>query len=83
MRTVEIYSTPTCGFCKALKAFLDERKISHVDHDVSVDENKRGEMEELSGGLAVPVVVFDKGQSTQEVHVGFDKNKVKKVLNIR
>jgi len=82
MRTIEIYSTSTCGFCKALKSFLDEQGIDYTDYDVSTDDVKRSEMQELFGGLAVPVIVFDKGHDTQEIQVGFDKEKVKLSLGL-
>jgi len=82
MRSIDIYSTPTCPFCKALKAFLDEKGISYTDYDVSADEAKREEMQAISGSLSVPVVVFDKGKDSQEFQVGFDKGEVKKALGL-
>lgn len=83
MKTVTIYSTPTCGFCKQLKAFLGEKNISFTDHDVTVDEVAREKMQTLTnGGTAVPVIVFNEGQSDQEVQVGFDVVKVQTTLGL-
>lgn len=82
MRTITIYSTPTCPYCKALKQFLDGQSIAYTDIDVSANEAQRDEMQKLSGGLSVPVVVFDKGTGTQEVQVGFDQSKVKQALGL-
>ena len=82
MRTIDIYSTPTCPFCHALKEFLDDKKISYTDHNVSVDEAKREEMIALSGSMSVPVIVFDKGKENQEIQVGFVQENVEKALSL-
>lgn len=83
MKTVTIYSTPTCGFCKQLKAFLSEKNISFTDHDVTTDESAREEMGKLTnGGMAVPVIAFNLGQPDQEVQIGFDLAKVQTTLGL-
>ena len=33
-KTVTIYSTPECHFCKQAKAFFDEHKIAYTDYNV-------------------------------------------------
>jgi len=80
MRTITIYSTPTCPYCKQLKEYLTEKGIPFTDHDVSADETARADMERLSGGLSVPVVVFGKDTPDQEVQIGYDKSKVEEAL---
>jgi glutaredoxin 3 len=82
MRTIDIYSTPTCPFCRTLKGFLDEKKIAYTDHDVATDEAKREEMMSLSGSMSVPVVIFDKGKENQEVQIGFVQSAVEKALGL-
>jgi len=83
MKTITIYSTPTCGFCKQLKLFLDENKIAYTDLDVTVDEAALQEMQDLTdGGLSVPVTVFNKGEADQEVQTGFELDKVKEALGL-
>ena len=83
MPTVDIYSTPTCGFCKMLKSFLSERNIPFTDHDVTVTEEARDEMMGLSGGsMSVPVIVFDKGKESQAVQIGYDEGEVSAALGL-
>ena len=83
MKTVTIFSTPTCGFCKALKQFLDENQVQYTDLDVTTDETALKEMQEVSdGGLSVPVIVFNKGEADQEVQIGYEVDKVKASLNL-
>ena len=43
-KKVTIYSTPTCHFCHAAKAFFDENGVTYTDNDVAVDQEKRQEM---------------------------------------
>lgn len=83
MKTITIYSTPTCGFCKMLKAFLQSQSIPYTDHDVTIDDKALEEMQQLApNNMSVPVVVFDKGKSDQEIQVGYDQGKVEKALGL-
>ena len=36
--TVKVYSTPTCPWCKKLKAWLSENKIEFQNIDVAADQ---------------------------------------------
>lgn len=74
---IKVYSTPTCPYCVTLKNFLKERGIEFVDIDVSQDEAALKKMTEKSGQLGVPVVEIG-----GEVVVGFDKEKILKLLKI-
>jgi len=74
---VKVYSTPTCPYCVTLKNFLKEHNIQFEDIDVSQNELAQKEMIEKSGQYGVPVVDID-GQ----IIVGFDQDKIKKLLKI-
>jgi len=65
---VKVYSTPTCPYCKMAKEYLDSKKISYQNFDVSTNQAARKEMVELSGQMGVPVIV-----AGEEVILGFDK----------
>lgn len=78
MAKVRVFSTISCPYCLTLKAFLKEKGIEFEDIDVSKDEKTLKEMIEKSGQRGVPVVEID-GQ----IIVGFDKEKICKLLNIR
>jgi len=77
MAKVQIYTTPTCHFCKMAKEYFNEKNIAYEAYDVVSDAQKRQEMVEKSGSMAVPVIVID-----DKVIVGFDKERVNKALGI-
>lgn len=77
MKNVTIYSTPTCRFCHAAKEFFKENNVAFTDYDVSSDAEKRAEMVQKSGQMAVPVIFID-----NEMTIGFDEFRIKKLLNI-
>lgn len=83
MKTITVYSTPMCGFCKMLKAFLQLQSIPYTDRDVAVDNKALEEMQELvPGNMSVPVIVFNKGQSDQTIQLGYNQEKVESELGI-
>ncbi|MDP3728055.1 MAG: glutaredoxin domain-containing protein [bacterium] len=75
---ITIYSTPSCPYCVQLKNYLKEQGFKYIDIDVSKDHKKAEEMIEKSGQMGVPVADID-GQ----IIIGFNKEKVKKVLGIK
>lgn len=76
-KKVAIYSTPTCPYCIRAKQFLKESNITFEDIDVSANEAKAREMVQKSGQMGVPVLDID-----GEIIVGFDKDAVRKALNL-
>ncbi|MEK7087782.1 MAG: glutaredoxin family protein [Patescibacteria group bacterium] len=77
MAQITIYSTPTCVYCNAAKAFFKEKGVAYTDHNVGTDAEKRREMIEKSGQMGVPVI--DIGG---ELVVGFNQPKIKQLLGI-
>jgi glutaredoxin-like YruB-family protein len=75
---IKVYSTPACPYCYVLKDFLREHKIEFEDVDVSTDQQAAEEMIRKSGQMGVPVTEID-----GEIVVGFDKEKLEKLLNIK
>lgn len=78
MKKVIIYSTPACGYCRMAKDFFKEHNVDYIDYDVSIDDAKRREMIDRSGQMGVPVI--DIGG---ELTVGFDEQKLSKLLGIK
>ena len=74
---VKIYSTPTCVYCKTLKGYFKKHGIEFEDIDISKDEQQLQKMIKDSGQMGVPVVDID-----GEVIIGFDKEKIDKLLKI-
>jgi len=77
MKNVTIYTTPTCGFCKAAKAYFKENNVEYSEKDVTQDMAAQEEMMTKSGQLGVPVIDID-----GTVIVGFDKPKVAQELGL-
>ncbi len=75
---VKVFSAPSCPYCFTLKEFLKKHNIEFEDIDVSKDEKAREEMIHKTGQMGVPVVEID-----GEIVVGFDKEKISKILNIK
>ncbi|WP_372603506.1 glutaredoxin 3 [Actibacterium sp.] len=65
MKTVEIYTTPTCGYCVMAKRLLTQKGIEFVEINVAGDPDLRATMvQRANGGRTVPQI-FIGGQ-----HVG-------------
>lgn len=76
-KTVKIYSTPTCPYCRMAKDFLRQNNIEFTDIDISQDEAAAQEMINKSGQMGVPQFEID-----GKIIVGFDKAVIKKALNL-
>ncbi|MBP9763450.1 MAG: glutaredoxin family protein [Candidatus Pacebacteria bacterium] len=77
MKTVLMYTTPTCQYCKMAKEFFQEKGVEYTEFDVSTDEAKRAEMVDKSGQMGVPVIMVE-----GDIVVGFDQPKLKELLSI-
>ena len=60
MKQVEIYTTPTCGYCAMAKRLLARKGIAYTEYDVAMNPELRGEMVARSGGgRTVPQIFID------------------------
>lgn len=80
---VKLYSTATCPYCKMEKDYLEKNKVPFELVMVDADRKAAEEMMQKSGQMGVPVteVTFDDGD--YEMIVGFDKGRLKQLLNIK
>lgn len=76
-KQVTIYSTPSCHFCHAAKAFFTEHSVKFEDINVAENLEKRKEMVDMTGQMGVPVI-----RIADDVVVGFDEGKLKELLAI-
>ncbi len=76
---VRVCSSKTCPYCTMEKDFLKQNKIEFEDVDVSDDQKAANEMVKKSGQMGVPVTEID----GKTIIVGFDKEKLKKILGIK
>lgn len=75
---VKLFTTPSCPYCVTLKEFLKKNKIEFEEIDVSQDEAMKEEMIKKSGQMGVPVVEIN-----GEMVVGFNKEKISQLLNLK
>ena len=75
---IKVYITPYCPYCVTLKNFLKQQNIEFEEVNVLDDEAAKEEMIKKSGQYGVPVVEID-----GEIIIGFDKERILKVLKIK
>jgi len=78
MKTVKVFSTPTCPYCHMAKDYLKDKKIPFEDIDVSRDQNQARAMVEKSGQMGVPQLWID-----DEVIIGFNKPIIDQLLELK
>ncbi len=78
MKTVIVFSTPTCSWCRKLKSYLRENRIRYKEIDVSKDNRAAQDMVRKSGQRGVPQMWIN-----NRPVVGFDKQKIDKMLEIK
>jgi len=58
MQSVEIYTSPLCGFCHAAKRLLTQKGVSFAEVDLSRQPDRRAEMLAKSGGKHTVPQIF-------------------------
>lgn len=57
MKSVEIYTTPFCGYCLMAKRLLNKKGVAFTEIDVYANPDKRPEMvQRAMGGTTVPQI---------------------------
>lgn len=79
MKTVKIYTTTTCMYCKMAKEFFKEKGVPYEEYNVGTDVEKRKEMFDISGQMGVPVITVE---GEPEPIIGFDKPRLVHVLGL-
>ncbi len=80
-KEVLVYSTRACGYCRAVKSFLDSKNVEYQEVDVGQDKDKAREMIEKSGQMGVPVIIVKEGEK-EDIIVGFDSAKLAETLDL-
>ncbi len=76
-KKIVVYSTPFCPYCVTLKKFLEDKGVEFEEIDVAQNKEAAREMIEKSGQSGVPVLDID-----GEIVIGFDREKITKLLNL-
>ena len=58
MKTVEIYTSPLCGYCHAAKRLLKQKGVSFSETNVAVNPAKRKEMLSRANGRHTVPQIF-------------------------
>lgn len=74
---VEIYTTPSCAYCKMAKEYFAKNNVTYIEYDVFRDITKRQEMLDRTHQFGVPVIVID-----GKIVIGFDRSKINQLLGI-
>lgn len=77
MKSVKIYTTPSCHFCHLAKEYFKEHNVSYEEFDVASNDQARDEMMKKSGQMGVPVIDID-----GEIVIGFNQPKLASLLGI-
>ena len=77
-KRVTVYTTPTCTWCNTIKTYFKEKNINFTEVNVAADPARAEEMVRKSGQQGVPQTDIN-GQ----IVVGFDKNRINELLDIR
>ncbi len=65
MATVDIYTSPLCGFCTAAKRLLSQKGVNFSEIDVARQPERKAEMtQRANGGRTVPQIFVG------DTHVG-------------
>jgi glutaredoxin 3 len=80
VKKIVVYGAPSCPWCVKLKDWMEEKKVKFEYVDLSLAENRdRGqELVKKSGQMGIPVTIID-----DEVIIGFDKEKIAKLAEVK
>ncbi len=65
MQTVELYTSPTCGYCHMAKRLLNSKSVSFAEVNLAKQPGKRSEMMQRAGGRHTVPQIFIGGK-----HIG-------------
>jgi glutaredoxin 3 len=59
MALIEIYTSPTCGYCHAAKRLLNQKGAAFTEIDLWREPDRRAEMMQRAGRHTVPQIFID------------------------
>jgi len=82
MAKIKLYTTATCAYCRAEKAFLAAHNLDFSEIHVDQDQTAAEEMFKISGQLGVPFTVITQDDGTEIGILGFDQPRLSAALGI-
>lgn len=59
MRSVTVYTTDMCQYCRSAKALLDKRGVVYEEINLARDADARNKLLELTGMVTFPQILID------------------------
>ena len=83
VKKIKLYATTSCPYCKMEASWLDRQKIKYEHTLVDLNPEAGEEMVRKTGQMGVPVteIVYDNGE--EEYIIGFDKERLSEVLQVK
>jgi glutaredoxin-like YruB-family protein len=78
VKSVTVYTTPTCSWCTTLKTYLKENRVQYREINVAADTSAAEAMVRKSGQQGVP-----QAEINGQMIVGFDKARINQLLEIK
>ena len=75
MEEINVYTTPTCPWCRKVKEYLQAKGVQYSEIDVAADASGARRLVELTGQRSVPVTV-----KKDQVVVGYDPEQLAKLI---
>ena len=79
-KDVTIYTSNTCAYCVATKQYFDKKSVGYNEINIDEQPDRRQELVEMSGQMAVPVTVITKDDGSKDLTVGFNVPKLASAL---
>lgn len=73
-KSVTIFTTPSCYWCRVAKRYCDEHEIEYCEIDVTTDSSGRREMLLMTGQNGVPVI-----RVGSHAMIGWDEDEFEKL----
>lgn len=80
---VKLYSTTTCPYCTMEKQWLESKAVQHEIVYVDTNHKEAENMVRETGQMGVPVTEIQFPDGDKEFVVGFDKNKLAALLEVK
>lgn len=81
-KDVTIYTSNTCAYCHAVKDFFKQKEVDYSEINLDENPDRRQEVLQISGQMAVPVIVVTKEDDTKDVTVGYNVPKLSSALGL-
>ncbi|HEY7773113.1 MAG TPA: glutaredoxin domain-containing protein, partial [Marinagarivorans sp.] len=71
-KTVEMYATKWCGYCKKARRYMAQKGIAYIEYDIEADAAANARHKAL-GGRGVPLILVDGRRLNGFSESGFER----------